>query len=357
MRGTIIPQEVLFSYVNLEERIATDHPLRKIKKIADDALKTLSPEFDLLYAKAGRPSIPPEMLIKAILLQVLYGIRSEIQLIQQMDYNLLYRWFVGLGIDDRVWTPEVFSSNRDRLLNNVVAMKFFQSIVSTARKKKLVSAEHFSVDGTLLKAWASQRSFQAKEQKKRRKKKPEDFHGESRGNATHESVTDPESRLYRKSSGSGAELCYMGHTLMENRNGLAVDAEVTEANPIQERNSAIRMLGRRRNPGVRVTAGADKGYDVNEFHRECRAVNATPHVAQRADGRATVLDGRTTRHAEYAISGVLRKRIETIFGWLKSAGTIRQVKVRGKARVEAVFLFALSIYNLLRIANLTAESP
>jgi transposase len=357
MRGHQTPQEVLFSYVNLEERIPDDHPLRAIKALADQSLKMLSPQFDQLYAKAGRPSIPPEMLIKAILLQILYGIRSEIQLMQQVDFNLLYRWFVGLGVDDRAWTPEVFSANRDRLFSKQMAAEFFRTVVVQARKKGLVSAEHFSVDGTLLKAWASQKSFQVKGKKRRRRKDPGDFRGESRTNDTHESVTDPEARLYRKSPGSASELCFMAHTLMENRHGLAVDGEVTRANPKEERDSAIRMLGRRRNPRARVTAGADKGYDVNDFHEQCRSIEVTPHVAKRDDGRDNVLDGRTTRHVGYAISGVKRKCIEMIHGWVKSTACVRQVKVRGQARVEAVYLFCLSMFDMVRISNLCKESP
>jgi transposase len=356
MRGTTIPQGVLFSYVQLEDRIPATHPLREIKRMADAALQEMSPELDKLYSRTGRPSIPPESLIKAVLLQILFGIRSEIQLMEQMEYNLLYRWFVDLGVDDPTWTPEVFSMNRDRLFSTKIAAAFFSSIVEQARKRHLVSSEHFSVDGTLLKAWASQKSFQPKEERKRKEGDPQDFHGEKRSNETHVSTTDPDARLLRKSAGSASELCYMGHVLMENRHGLAVDGEVTTANPRHERDAAIEMLGRRRNKKQRVTVGGDKGYDVNEFHEQCRDAKVTPHIAQRDDGRATVLDGRTTRHEGYAISGQKRKRIEEIFGWVKTSACIRQVKVRGVERVKSLFLFALSVFNMVRMKNIVMNT-
>jgi transposase len=356
MRGTTIPQNDLFSYVNLEDRIPASHPLREIKRMADEALRTLSPEFDKLYARSGRPSIPPESLIKAILLQILFGVRSEIQLMEQMNYNLLFRWFVDLGVDAPVWTPETFSMNRERLFTTEIASEFFSCIVAQARKKGLVSKEHFSVDGTLLRAWASHKSFRAKGKRDIDKDDPDNFHGEQRSNTTHESTTDPDARLYKKSSGSASELCYMGHVLMENRNGLAVDGEVTTADGHAERKAALDMLSRRSNPRQRVTCGADKGYDVNEFHADCRKEKVTPHVAQRNDRRTTILDGRTTRHIGYEISGRKRKRIEEIFGWIKSSGGVRQVKVRGKDRVHSVFLFALSVYNMVRLRNLTMNT-
>jgi len=356
MRGHIKPQDVLFSYVNLEDRIPARHPLREIKKMADQALKELSPTFDRLYSTTGRPSIPPESSIKAILLQILYGIRSEIQLMEQMDFNLLYRWFVDLGVDERVWTPEVFSMNRDRLFNSKVAAEFFEKIVEEARKRDLVSQDHFSVDGTLLKAWASKKSFRPKGEEPDDTKDPEDFHGEHRSNETHESRTDPEARLFKKSPGTAAELCFMGHALMENRNGLVVDGEVTLANPRNERDSAITMMTRRKHPTRRATLGGDKGYDVNEFHDRCRNIKVTPHIAQRDDGRASVLDGRTTRHPGYDVSMKKRKRIEEIFGWIKSAAGIRQMKVRGVCKIEPVFLFALSVYNMVRIRNIAMDT-
>jgi transposase len=359
MRGNENTQDPLFSYVSLEERVPADHPLRQIRRIADEALKEMDPVFQKVYSHTGRPSIPPEVLFRALLLQYLHGIRSEIQLMQQIDYNLLFRWFVGIGIDDSVWTPEVFCVNRERLFSSEMTGHFFSAVVKQARKRRLLSKDHFSVDGSLLKAWASQKSFQSKGKKRKTKseqKDPGDFHGEKRSNATHESTTDPEARLYRKSSGSESMLCYMGHVLMENRNGLVVDREVTPSGGVQEREAALAMLERRSAPSQRVTVGGDKGYDVNDFLQGCRDLHATPHVAQRNDGRDSVLDGRTTRHVGYSISQTVRKRIEQIFGWVKSAAGLRQVKVRGITRIGAVFDLALCAYNLLRIRNLIYNS-
>ena len=356
MRGKQKIQETLFSYVRLEDRIPANHPLREIKKIADSCLRTMSEDFDTLYSKTGRPSIPPESLIKAIVLQILFGIRSEIQLMEQMQYNMLYRWFVDFGLDDCVWTPEVFSTNRDRLFNSEIAHTFFQSILEEANKYNLISQEHFSVDGTLLKAWASQKSFRPKDESNESKTDTEDFRGEKRSNETHESTTDPEARLYKKSKGSASELCFMGHALMENRNGLAVDGEVTVAESRKERESAIEMLKRNKSPKKHVTLGADKGYDVNEFHEQCRENNVTPHVAIRDDNRENVLDGRTTRHIGYKISLTKRKLIEQIFGWIKSAANIRQVKFIGVNKINPFFLLGLSVYNLVRIRNIIVNT-
>jgi transposase len=356
MRGKQKTQEALFSYVNIEDRIPSNHPLREIKKIADTCLRTMSDVFDTLYSQTGRRSIPPESLIKAILLQILYGIRSEIQLMEQMQYNMLFRWFVDLGLDDHVWTPEVFSTNRERLFNSEIAHQFFQTIIEEAKKINLISQDHFSVDGTLLKAWASQKSFRPKEESPQSMKDTDDFHGEKRSNETHESTTDPQARLYKKSKGSAAELCFMGHALMENRNGLAVDGEVTVAESRMERETAIEMLKRNKSLKKHVTVGADKGYDVNEFHEQCRENNVTPHVAIREDNRVNVLDGRTTRHVGYKISQTKRKLIEQIFGWIKSAANIRQVKLIGVDKINPFFLLGLSVYNLVRIQNIIVNT-
>ena len=356
MRGKQNIQEALFSYVHIEDRIPANHPLREIKKIADNCLRTMSEVFDTLYSQTGRPSIPPESLIKAILLQILYGIRSEIQLMEQMQYNMLYRWFVDLGLDDRVWTPEVFCMNRDRLFNSEIAHLFFETVVEEAKKHQLISHDHFTVDGTLLKAWASQKSFRPKDGSDKGKQDPEDFHGEKRSNETHASITDPEARLYKKSKGSASELCFMGHAMMENRNGLVVDGEVTVAESSKERETAIEMLKRNKSPKKRVTLGADKGYDVNDFHGQCRENNVTPHVAIREDNRKNALDGRTTRHVGYWISQTKRKLVEQIFGWIKSAANIRQVKFIGIERINPFFLLGLSVYNLVRIQKIIVNT-
>lgn len=358
MRGNEKTQDSLFSYISLEDRIPAEHPLRKIRIIVDEALKDLDSVFDQVYAKTGRRSIPPEMLFRALLLQYLHGIRSEIQLMQQIDYNLLFRWFVGLGIDDPVWTPESFCMNRERLFTSDVTGPFFSAVVKQARKRRLLSKEHFSVDGTLLKAWASQKSFQPKEKiEQRDKKPPDDFHGERRSNETHASKTDPEARLFRKSKGAESQLCYMGHVLMENRNGFAVDREVTTAGTSKEWQAALTMVARVPVPSRRITLGADKGYDVNDVITGCKELNVTPHFAKRNDRRKSKLDGRTTRHRGYVTSGIVRKRIEQIFGWTKSAACIRQVKMRGIQRIQGLFDLVLASYNLTRMLRLVGSSP
>lgn len=354
MRSPKNKQPVLFSYVDIEERIPANHPLRGIRRIADEALKRIDKTLDSRYSRFGRPSIPPESLIKALLLQVLYGVRSEIQLIEQLHYNLLFRWFVDLGIDDKVWTPESFSMNRERLFSGVVPEEFFDSVVAIAEEQGLMSKEHFSVDGTLLKAWASQKSFRLKDAPSDSTQDPTDFHGEKRSNETHASVTDPDARLYRKSAGDGAQLCYMGHVLMENRNGLVTDCAITHAGTKQERDAALLMLDRRTHANRRITVGEDKGYDVNAHIDDLRARGITPHIAQRNDKRKTLIDGRTTRHVGYRISMEKRKKIEEVFGWLKSAGGVRQLKMRGIALVQGVFDIAISAFNILRINNLVS---
>jgi transposase len=355
MRGLQNIQPVLFSYIDMEERIPADHPIRGIRKITDKVLKKLNRMFNILYSPIGRPSIPPEYLIKGSLIQILYGIRSEIQLMEQMSYNFLFRWFVGLGLDEKVWTPEVYSMNRDRLFNTDVTKEIFRAIIAEADGLGLLSDDHFTADGTLIKAWASQKSFRRKDEDPNNPGNGEDFRGEKRSNATHESKTDTDARLYKKSEGSASELCFIGHVLMENRNGLVIDNEVTVAETKKERDAALEMMKRNKSPKKRVTLGGDKGYDVNDFHTECRENKITPHIAQRDDGRETVLDGRTTRQPGYLISIQKRKLVEQVFGWVKSAGCIRQVKIRGIPNVGALFELALCMYNLVRMQNLAKE--
>ena len=346
----------MFSYVSPEERVPADHPLRTIRPMVDRALKGLSRSFNQLYADWGRPSIAPEKLLRALLLQVLYSIRSERMLMEQLEYNLLFRWFVGLNMDDAVWVPTVFSKNRDRLLMGEIAEKFFAEVLRQARDQDLLSDEHFSVDGTLIEAWASQKSFQRKDQPAPPPEDPGnptvDFHGEQRRNDTHESTTDPEAQLARKSSGHEAKLAYCGNLLIENRNGLVVDCELVPCSGTAEREAALRMA-ERIDGEQRVTMGADKGYDTRDFVREMRERNVTPHVSQntkRSGGSA--IDRRTTHHAGYAVSQRKRKRIEEVFGWLKTVGMLRKTRHRGVFKVGWVFTFAAAAYNLVRMKNL-----
>jgi transposase len=354
MRGDDEQDAGMFSYISPEERVPQDHPLRSIRRLVDRVLKELSPDFARLYAKVGRPSVPPEKLLRALLLQVFYTIRSERLLMEQLDYNLLFRWFVGLNMDDRVWDPTTFSKNRERLLRGEIAQRFFAQALAAARP--LLSDEHFTVDSTLIEAWASLKSFKPKD---RQDEPPDDpgnptvnFRGEARSNTTHASTTDPQARLYRKGPGREAKLCYMGHVLMENRHGLVVDAQVTQATGTAERETALQMVARRPRPH-RVTVGADKGYDTHDFVGALREVMATPHVAQHTRGRGSAIDARTTRYPGYAISQWKRKRVEEVFGWLKTIGLLRQARHRGEARVNWMFVFATAVYNLLRIRNLT----
>jgi len=357
MRGDDRQQQGMWSYVSAEERIPKDHPLRSMRTIVNGVLRDLSPLFERLYAKTGRPSIPPERLLRALLLQVLYTIRSERLLMEQLDYNILFRWFVGLEMDDRVWAPTVFTKNRDRLLEGEVAEAFFEQVLAEARKRKLLSDEHFTVDGTLIEAWASLKSFQKKAgPQSDRDDDPGNptvnFHGEKRRNDTHESTTDPESRLYTKSSGQAAKLSYMGHVLMENRTGLVVDARLTQATGTAERDTALEMLEDL--GGVQlVTVGADKGYDTEGFVESCRDLGATPHVAQK---QRSAVDGRTTRHEGYAISQRVRKRVEEAFGWMKTIGLMRKTRHRGRRRVGWTFVFTAAAYNLVRIRNIVIAS-
>ena len=364
MRGRDDRSEGFFAYIRLEQRIPADHPLRPIRALADEALGLLNGRFEVLYSSMGRPSIPPEMLLRATLLQAFFSVRSERMLMEQINYNLLFRWFVGLAMDAEVWHPTVFTHNRDRLLEAEVAREFLAALLSLPQVKKLLSSEHFSVDGTLIDAWASMKSFRPKdgsgEPPSPGRNGERDFHNEKRSNETHASTTDPDARLYRKADGRDSRLCFMGHVLMENRNGLAVDAALTCATGTAEREAALALLDRRKG-SRRITLGADKAYDVAAFVKDLRSRQVTPHIA--IDGRVskhgvvrkTAVDGRTTRHPGYQVSQVCRKRIEEVFGWLKTQAGLAKVKVRGCAKVEAVFTFALTAYNLIRIPKLLAQ--
>ena len=362
MRGDDQQQNHMFSYLSPESRVRKDHPLRAIRTLVDEVLTQLSPRFDTMYARVGRPSIAPEKLLRAQLLQMLYSIRSERLLMEEIDYNLLFRWFVGLNADDEVWDATTFTKNRDRLLEADVAQEFLACVVEQARGKGLTSDEHFTVDGTLLEAWASQKSFQRKEGK--RTAPPDDpgnptvnFRGEERANDTHESKTDPECLLARKSGGKESRLSYSGNLLVENRNGLIVGAEVFQANGTAERDAALVMMERLGGTQP-LTVGGDKGFDTFGFVEECRHLGVTPHVAQNLKRRGgSAIDGRTTRHAGYALSQKKRKRIEECFGWLKTIALMRKVRHRGVNRVHWIFTFACAAYNLVRIRNLAAAVP
>jgi transposase len=390
MRGSDEASGSLFSYVDLEDRIPARHPLRKIRQVVNDALVSLDGDFAAIYADFGRPSIAPERLIRASLIQILFSIRSERQLMEQMQYNLMFRWFVGLGIDDPVWVPTVFTKNRDRLLTTEMSRKFMAAILAHSEVKPLLSDEHFSVDGTLIKAWASIKSFQPKadnappnrmdgpddpppppsppsdttspkpshteiepmpRKTSRNRNAEADFRGHKRSNATHASVTDPQARLYKKSPGAGAILCFMGHTLMENRNGLIVQAEVTQADGHAERKAALEMVNRH-SPGStrRLTLGADKGYDSADFISDLRQMCVTPHVARKS--RHSAIDGRTTRHSGYAVSQKRRKKIEEPFGWAKTVGSMAQTMLRGTERLGAQFTMTMAACNLARLPKL-----
>jgi transposase len=350
----------MFSYLSPEERVPAKHPLRPIRLTVDEVLKALSPDFSGLYSAFGRPSIPPEKLLRALLLQVLYTVRSERMLMEQLEYNLLFRWFVGLNMDEAVWVPTVFIKNRDRLLEGDIAEKFFQLVLTQARVADLLSDEHFSVDGTLIEAWASHKSFQRKDQPTPPPDDPGnptvDFHGEKRSNDTHESTTDPDARLARKSGGHEAKLAYCGNVMIENRNGLVVDTELLQCNGTAERDAA--MLMAERVEGVeRITVAADKAYDTKDFVNEMRGMNVTPHVSQntkRPGGSA--IDGRTTRHECYQVSQRKRKRIEEVFGWIKTVGTLRKTRHRGLETVRWVFTFTATAYNLVRMRNLMSPA-
>lgn len=359
MRGVDYQQADMYSYLSPEARVRADHPLRAIRGMADEALKNMSKRFDAMYAKIGRPSIPPEKLLRAQLIQMLYSIRSERLLMEEIDYSMLFRWFVGMNLDEPVWDATVFTKNRNRLLEGDVAREFLSEVVQQAQAKGLTSDEHFTVDGTLIEAWASLKSFQPKDRKKDPPDDPGnptvDFHGEKRSNQTHESTTDPDALLARKGGGKEAKLSYNGNLLTENRNGLIVNTEVLQAHGTAERDAALVMLEQIPG-GYQVTVGADKGYDTKDFVAECRNVHATPHVAQNTTRRGgSAIDARTTRHGGYAISQRTRKRIEECFGWMKTIALMRKVRHRGLAKVGWVFTLAAAAYNLVRMRKLLAS--
>jgi transposase len=369
MRGEDARSGALFSYVDLETRVPKSHPLRVIRDLANEALAALAGEFSALYAATGRPSIPPEKLLRAMLLQAFYSIRSERQLMERLDFDLLFRWFVGLGIDDPVWDHSTFSKNRDRLLDGDVAAKFLSAVLAQPRVKRLLSNDHFSVDGTLIEAWASMKSFTPKGANEGSKEGPDDrppgggsrnreadFHGEKRSNETHASTSDPDARLYRKGAGKEAKLCFIGHALMENRNALFVDACLTKADGHAERVAALHMIEPRADRAGRITLAADKGYDAEDFVNELRSMHVTPHVAQNVSGRSSAIDGRTTRHEGYGLSLRIRKRIEEGFGWIKTVAGQEKTKFRGRHRVGFAFTFAAAAYNLIRLPKLLAAA-
>ena len=354
MRGSHVEPASMFSYVPLEQRIPADHPLRPIRAMTDEALRGMSRKVSALYSHTGRPSIPPEQLLRALVVQVLYSVRSERLLMEQLEYNLLFRWFVGLAIDDRVWDVTVFTKNRERLLDGEVAEAFFAQVIAQARGAGLLSDEHFTVDGTLVEAWAGQKSFRPKGDDSNGGTGERNFHGERRTNDTHQSTTDPESRLYKKGAGKEAKLCFLGHAVADNRHGLLVATETTLATGTAEREAAARML--RRAKRRRGTAGGDKGYDSRGFVEAIRKLGLTPHVAQNTSNRASAIDDRTTRHAGYEISQIKRKAIESSFGWLKTIGLMRKVRHRGRRRVGWMFTFGAAVYDLVRMRTLLCET-
>ena len=361
MRGADVIQESMFSYQTLSEYVPEAHPLRPIREIVNAALREMDETFAAMYADSGRDSIPPEQLLRGLILQSLYGLRSERLLCEQLGYNMLFRWFVGLGLDKGPWDHSTYTKNRDRLIEQEVIRELFSRVLDQAKAKGLLSSEHFSVDGTLIRAWASHKSFVPKDgappPNSGSRNNPEvDFKGQKRTNDTHESKTDPDSQLYTKSSKAGAIPCYMGHALTENRNGLVVDTRLTQANGTAEREAALEMLAEL--PGeARKTVGADKAYDINPFVEGCREINVTPHVAQNTSRRSSRVDGRTTRHTGYQISQFARKLIETVFGDAKQHGILRQVKLRGLAKVELLFTLAATVVNLRRLPRLLAIHP
>ena len=360
MRGEDLQQHDLFSYGSLEDRVPADHPLRPIRGMVDEALKGLNVRFDQIYGEDGRKSIPPERLLRALLVQMFYSVRSERLLMEQLEYNLLFRWFVGLSANEPVWHPTVFSKNRDRLLNGAVSEEFFSLVVGQARTSKLLSDEHFTVDGTLIEAWAGQKSFQRKQQDEDVLNPPPpdpgsnptvNYRNERRSNETHQSVTDPEARLFKKSRGAEARLGYLAHLLTDNRNGLVVDVRVTQATGTAERDAAADMLGHKP-ASRRATVGADRGYDTRGFVGQMRQMNVTPHVAQNTTNRRSAVDGRTTRHDGYAISQRKRKRVEEVFGWVKTVALQRKTRFRGAERTGWMFTLAAAAYNLVRMRTL-----
>jgi len=361
MRGSDRRSGALFSYVDLEARIRADHPLRSIRRLVDAALEALTADFTRLYSGMGRPSIPPEMLLRAMLLQAFYSIRSERQLMERLEFDLLFRWFVGLGVDDPAWDHSTFSKNRDRLLEGEIAAKFLSAVLAQPRVKRLLSTDRFSVDGTLIEAWASMKSFRPKTPidtdgppAPGGRNAEVDFKGEKRSNQTHQSTSDPEARLYRKGPGMEARLCFMGHTLMENRHGLIVDTRLTLADGHAERIAALSMIEPRADRPRGVSLGADKAYDAEDYVNELKSMNVRPHVAQNANGRRSAIDARTTRHAGYGMSQRIRKRIEEGFGWIKTIAGQRKTRFRGRDKVGWAFTFAAAAYNLVRLPKLLA---
>ena len=362
MRGGDNRTGKLFSYVDLEARVRRDHPLRAIRTIANEALSALEREFAGLYSPIGRPSIPPEKLLRAMLLQAFYSIRSERLLMERLEYDLLFRWFVGIGVDDAAWDHSVFSKNRDRLLEGDIAAKFLAAVLAQSKVKKLLSSDHFSVDGTLIEAWASMKSVKPKDGSGEPpapgggRNAEADFHGQKRSNDTHASTTDPDARLYRKGKGEETRLCFIGHGLMENRHGLLVDACLTLADGHAERVAALHMIEPRADRPTAITLGADKAYDAEDFVNELRSMKVTAHVAQNTSGRSSAIDGRTTRHGGYAVSQRIRKRIEEAFGWIKTIAGQEKSRFRGRERVGWAFTFAAAAYNLVRLPKLIAET-
>lgn len=355
MRGEDSKQEAMFSYLSPEKRVPAEHPLRSVRALVDMVLEEMSPRFAKLYAEVGRPSIAPERLLRALLLQIFYTVRSERLLMEQLDYNLLFRWFVGLGMDEPVWNHAVFSKNRERLLNEEIAEAFFQRVL--ARAKPYLADEHFTVDGTLLEAWASHKSFRRKDSDEGSggKNRDVDFHGEKRSNETHQSTTDPDARLYKKSAGSEAKLAYLGHAVMENRHGFLVKTRLTLATGTAERDAALAMTKQIRG-NKRLTLGGDKGFDTRDFIRQLRKIGVTPHVAQNTERPGgSAIDQRTTRHVGYAISQQKRKRIEQSFGWMKIIGMLKKVKLRGLEKVSWMFTFVGAAYNLYRLGRLEPQ--
>lgn len=359
MRGIDLQQQELFSYGSLEQRIPADHPLRPVRAMVDRALAQLDERFDELYEEEGRPSIAPERLLRAQLLMLLYSIRSERQLMEHLEYNLLFRWFVGLGMNEAVWHATTFTKNRDRLLAGDVARGFFGAVVRQAKRRGLMSSAHFTVDGTMVEAWASQKSFRPKQGGPGGdgpgpvgRNREVDFRGQQRRNETHESRTDPEARLYRKSGSAEARLCYLGHVVTENRHGLLVNVRVTQAHGRAEREAALEMA--REIPGgtKRVTLGADRGYDTRDFVQRLRDLKVTPHVAQNRSGRRSAVDGRTVRQQGYEVSQRVRKRVEQVFGWMKTVAGLRKARWRGREKVGWMVTLAAAAYNLVRMRNL-----
>ena len=355
MRGTDRQTDQMFSYLSPETLVPQDHPLRVIRPLANAALDRLSPELNELYSAIGRPSIPPEQLLRALLLQAFFTVRSERQLMEQLTYNMMFRWFVGLSMDAPVWDVTVFTKNRDRLLEGDIARAFLRALLADPQVKPLLSDEHFSVDGTLIEAWASMKSFRPKdgsgEPPADGRNGECDFHGEKRSNETHASTTDPDARLYKKAAGQASKLCHMGHVVMENRNGLVVAATSTFATGTAEREAAEAMVGGMP-AGGRITLGADKAYDTADFVAEMRRQGVTPHVTQNNKRRRSAIDGRTTRHAGYQASQRMRKRIEEVFGWMKTVGGQRKTRYRGSAKVGWMFTLSAAAYNLIRLPNL-----